>query len=186
MTIGLSYTEEHELLRAEARRFLSDHCPIARVREIARGGRPPDLSRPLAELGWLGLVLPEDCGGAGLGFTHLAVLLEETGRALLPAPLLSATLAGLAILYGGAKAQRAELLPDLAAGARRATLAYVEPDGAWDFRATRCVRTDGRLRGVKCHVWDAHGADLLIVPFRERGSLRVAVVDGRATGVALA
>jgi len=188
MAVELSYDEEHELLREEARRFLADRCPISRVQDVARGASAPDLVSELGGLGWLGLVLPEEYGGAGLGFTHLAVLLEETGRSLLPAPLLSSTLAGLAILHGGSAAQRAEHLPRIASGEARATLAFVEPDGAWDFRATRAVRTAERLHGEKHFVWDGVGADLLVVPFAaedDGGALRVAVVDARADGVAL-
>jgi alkylation response protein AidB-like acyl-CoA dehydrogenase len=186
MMSALVYGEEHELLREQTRRYLSERCPIALVQAIAQGEAAPDFGNDLAELGWFGLVLPEEYGGAGLGFSHLAVVLEEAGRVLLPAPLLSTTLAALAISRGGSAAQHRELLPGLAAGERRATLAYVEPDGAWDVHATRARREDGRLHGEKHHVWEALGADLLVVPFLEAGRGRVAVVDASAEGVDVA
>lgn len=189
MAVRLTYSEEHDLLREEARRFLADRFPITRVRELTSEARAPEASSKivpeLAQLGWLGLVLPEEHGGAGLGFTHLAVLLEEVGRALVPAPLLSSTLAGLAILHGGSDEQQADLLPGIIAGETLATLAYVDADGAWDFRATSATRSDGRLRGVKHHVWDGATADLFVVPLREDGVLQIAVVDARAEGVVL-
>jgi acyl-CoA dehydrogenase len=121
----IRHDEEHALLRAEARRWLDERFPIARVRTLADGsdGEDPADWKQLADLGWLGLVVPEKHGGAGLGAVHLAVLLEETGRRLLPAPLLSSTLAALALALDGSEAQRARWLPALASGESRLVLA---------------------------------------------------------------
>jgi acyl-CoA dehydrogenase len=146
-------------------------------------GDDPQLWNELAQLGWLGLVISEAHGGAGLGFTHLAVLLEEAGRQLLPSPLLPTSLAALAIERGGSVAQRARLLPRIAAGELLVSLAHVEPDGGWQAHETRAVRAGGRLSGEKHHVWAAPIAKLFIVPFREDGTARLALVDASAEGV---
>jgi alkylation response protein AidB-like acyl-CoA dehydrogenase len=132
MNAAIRYDEEHALLRAEARRWLEERFPIARVRALADGdhGDDPADWKELAALGWLGLCVPEQYGGAGLGALHLAVLLEETGRRLLPSPLLASTLAVLALVEGGSEAQRARWLPPLAAGETRVVLA-TGPDAVW-------------------------------------------------------
>ena len=125
MNPAIRCDEEHALLRTEARRWLDERFPIARVRALADGdsGEDPADWRELAELGWLGLCVPEKHGGAGLGAVHLAVVLEETGRRLLPSPLLASTLAALAIVQSASEAQKARWLPALAAGESRFALA---------------------------------------------------------------
>ncbi|HTO52139.1 MAG TPA: acyl-CoA dehydrogenase family protein [Myxococcota bacterium] len=125
MNPAIRYDEEHALLRAEARRWLEERFPIARVRALAEsdsGEEAADWSE-LGSLGWLGLCVPEKFGGAGLGAAHLAVVMEETGRRLLPCPLLSSTLAGLAIAQSGSDAQRERWLRPLASGESRLVLA---------------------------------------------------------------
>jgi acyl-CoA dehydrogenase len=179
------YDEEHALLREQARRWFAERSPIAVVRRLADDARgdDPQVWKELAQLGWLGLVIPEAHGGSGLGFTHLAVLLEEAGRLLLPSPLLPVTLAALAIERGGSEAQRARLLPRIAAGELLVTLAHVEPDGSWQAEATRVTRAGGRLSGEKHHVWAAATADAFVVPFHEDGQTRLALVYAAADGV---
>jgi alkylation response protein AidB-like acyl-CoA dehydrogenase len=128
MNTAIRYDEEHALLRAEARRWLEQRFPIARVRALAESdsGEDPGDWAELGSLGWLGLCVPEKYGGAGLGAAHLAVLLEETGRRLLPCPLLSSTLAALALAQSGSDAQRERWLRPLAAGESRLVLATGE------------------------------------------------------------
>ncbi len=79
-------SEEQEMLKKAARDFLTDKCTKAVVRAMEQDekGYPPELWQEMAELGWMGLVLPEKYGGSGMGFIDLAVLLEEAGRACLP------------------------------------------------------------------------------------------------------
>src|SRR5512143_2652588 len=117
MDFGLS--EEQELLQRSAGEFLARECPPSFVREVARDdeGYPRGLYRQMAELGWLGLIVPEAYGGAGLGLLELALLMEQLGRAVVPGPFFSsAVLATLAIAHGGSGAQRKTWLPRLAAG----------------------------------------------------------------------
>ncbi|HXQ22469.1 MAG TPA: acyl-CoA dehydrogenase [Candidatus Acidoferrales bacterium] len=188
MTSALHYTEDHALLRDEVRRWLAKRSPIATVRRLTEDARGDDPAawKELAELGWLGLVIPETYGGSGLGLTHLTVLLEEAGRHLLPSPLLAAALAAVVIARGGSDAQRLRFLPRLAAGDLVATLAHVEPSGAWHPRETTVTRAAGRLSGEKRQVWAAATADLFIVPFRDAGAetpARLALVEATAAGI---
>lgn len=106
---------------------------------------------------------------------ELCVVMEELGRALLCAPYFStAVLAANAILNAGTDEQKSSLLPDLASGARLATLAITEPNGNWDPRAIALVATpdagDYRLQGTKSYVVDGHMADLLVVAARVAGT----------------
>ena len=125
MNTHIHYEEEHALLRAEARRWLDERFPIARVRALADSdaGEDPADWKELAGLGWLGLVIPEKHGGAGLGAVHLAVLMEETGRRLVPSPVLPQTLAALALVLDGSDVQRERWLPAIASGEARVVFA---------------------------------------------------------------
>lgn len=135
-------------------------------------GYNPEVWRQLSEaLALPGIHIPEQYGGAGFGMVELCIVTEELGRALLCAPYFSTTvLAASAILNAGTEAQKSSLLPDLATGARLATLAVTELDGNWDPREIKLVATpdaDGyRLDGVKSYVVDGHVADLLVVAGR--------------------
>jgi alkylation response protein AidB-like acyl-CoA dehydrogenase len=109
-----AFTDEQESLRREARAFLAQHAPAERVAELADSetGWDPDSWRRLAELGWLGVSVPEEHGGAGLGFVEEAVLLEELGRALYPGPYFSTVALALPALTP-------ELQAEVAAGEAR-------------------------------------------------------------------
>jgi len=139
-------------------------------------GYDPQVWRQLSdELALPGIHIPEEYGGAGFGMVELCIVTEELGRALLCAPYFStAVLAANAILNAGTEAQKLSLLPDLASGARLATLAITESSGNWDPRTIELVATlvaDGYLiDGVKSYVLDGHVADLLVVAARVPGT----------------
>ncbi|MBW2270532.1 MAG: acyl-CoA/acyl-ACP dehydrogenase [Deltaproteobacteria bacterium] len=189
--MNFGFTEEQELLRAEVRKFLDRNCPLDEVRKVAE--TPEGFSRQLwgrmAELGWVGLLLPEKHGGAGLGWVDLVVVLEEAGRSLLPSPLISSVLAGAAIALGGDSEQQSRWLPDLAAGTRIGTLAFQEGDGIDPAQTSLAgVTTDVgfRLTGEKLLVADASAADLFVVAFRASeasDALSLAVVPRDAPGL---
>jgi len=167
------FGEEHALLRESARRLLAERSPMVEVRRLAEDpvGHDPGLWKEMAELGWAGLVLPEAHGGAGLGALHLALLMEEMGRRLLPSPFFAVLLAGLAVGRAGDEAQRARWLPALASGERVGTLAFAEPDGSWEpgtGTATAEPAEGGGfvLRGIKAYAPAAPSADLVVAPFR--------------------
>src|SRR5512134_1360609 len=102
----LVLSEDQELLAKTAADWAREHSPVSRVRKLRDANDPLGFSRELwkqmAELGWVGIVFPEEYGGAGMGFADLAVVLEQLGRTLAPEPFLStALLAGQALLLGG-------------------------------------------------------------------------------------
>ena len=190
MTVRLRYDEDHALLRSGARRWLAERITPAELRRLASDARGDDPAcwKALGELGWTGLLVPENCGGAGFGAVHLAVLTEEAGRKLLPAPLLATLLAGKLIELAGNDAQRERWLPRIASGDAIASVAHVEPSGAWDASATTCALDGARVSGEKAHVWAAPTAQLFAVPARESagGALRIVVVDASSSGVTAA
>jgi alkylation response protein AidB-like acyl-CoA dehydrogenase len=149
----------------------------------------------MAELGWMGLILPEEHGGSGLGFVDLVVVLEEMGRAVVPGPFFSTVAVGaVALLEGGTPAQQAELLPGVAAGERRVSLAHLEPSARLDPGgiATTITPEGASLRvdGTKLFVPDAVGCDVFVVVGRTPGSqgtdgVQLVLVDARTPGVAV-
>jgi alkylation response protein AidB-like acyl-CoA dehydrogenase len=186
------FTEEHALLRNEARRFLAERVPAAEVRRRVDAGVrfDPSLWREIAQLGWLGLVMDERHGGAGLGWLHLEILMEEMGRRLLPGPFLGTLLAGAALERAGDGAQQARWCPALAAGETVATLALVEPGGAFEpdaLVATAEPASGGWvLRGRKTHVVGAADAALVVAAFREpSGRASLFAVELPAAGVSI-
>src|SRR5712692_10317339 len=128
--MDFGFSEEQELLRSTARKFLENECTSDFVRTMMEtpAGTTPEFWSKLAEQGWLGLIYPEQYGGAGLGLVDLVVLMEEMGRAVAPGPYFSTVLlGGLAILEAGGDAQKKEWLPRIAAGDKRVALAWMEP-----------------------------------------------------------
>src|SRR6058998_3680615 len=121
--MDFGFSQEQEMLRATARKFLDNECTstFVRVRMEEPAGVTAEFWAKLAEQGWLGLVYPEEFGGSGLGFVDLTVLMEEMGRVVMPGPFLSTVLlGGLAILEAGAAAQKKEWLTRIAQGEAKA------------------------------------------------------------------
>ncbi|MEY2433256.1 MAG: hypothetical protein QOC92_2981 [Acidimicrobiaceae bacterium] len=116
--MGIGISEDHEALRATARRFLESRCPPAVPRSWldAEHEALPAFWGELAELGWLGMHVPPGHGGQGWSLIELAVILEETGRCLAPGPFLPTVLAAAVILAGGTPDQHAAYLPTLVDG----------------------------------------------------------------------
>ncbi|PIW39928.1 MAG: acyl-CoA dehydrogenase, partial [Chloroflexi bacterium CG15_BIG_FIL_POST_REV_8_21_14_020_46_15] len=136
MDIGLS--EEQEILKASARDFLATECPKKLVKELDESdkGYSPELWRKMAELGWMGLVFPEDYGGSGGTFLDLVVLLEEMGYNILPGPFFSTiVLGGLPILKAGSEEQKKKFLSRIARGELILTMALTEPTASYDASA---------------------------------------------------
>src|ERR1700748_329870 len=130
--MNFDFSDDLKQLRDQARRFLSERCTPAVVRRSLDGQESyaADLWRDIAGMGWIGAALPEEFGGAGLGYEGLCVLAEEIGRAGAPVPFCSsAFLAAEAILTAGSDAQRREWLPKLADGSLIGCLALFEGNG---------------------------------------------------------
>jgi alkylation response protein AidB-like acyl-CoA dehydrogenase len=173
--MDIGFSEEQELLRDTARKFLDAECDSRFVRE--RMATPEAVTetfwRQLAEQGWLGIVYPEDDGGSGLGLVDLVVLMEEMGRRVMPGPFFSTVLlGGAAIAEAGSPAQRHEWLPRISAGEAKAALAWTEPALRWDAAGIALPAREAdagfTLSGSKLFVGDAHLADILIVAARTR------------------
>ena len=171
--MDLSLTEEQELLQTSARDFLRQECPTTHVRAMEEDetGYSPELWKSIAELGWAGIMFPEEYGGSGYGFIELCVFMEEFGRALLPSPFHSSVLTfGLPILFGGSEAQKQHYLPAIASGNLLGTLALTEPSASFEPEGVS-VRAESRnggfvINGTKLFVLNAHTADELLVAVR--------------------
>jgi alkylation response protein AidB-like acyl-CoA dehydrogenase len=195
--MDLSLTEEQELLQGSARDFLRQECPTTHVRAMEEDetGYSPELWKKIADLGWAGLMYPEQYGGSGYGFIELCVLMEEFGRALVPSPFHSAVLTfGLPLLLGGNDSQQQRYLPAIANGTFLGTLALTEPSASFE-PAGISVRADARaggfvINGTKLFVLNAHTADTLLVAVRTRddrgpeNGISLLLVPGNASGVA--
>ena len=169
MDIGLSETQQ--LIRNSAREFLEENCDTQYVRAMEEDevGHTDELWNQLAELGWLGLTVPEEYGGAGMSFSELAILLEETGAAMLPGPFFSTAVIGAeALKMAGTDDQKTELLSKLAEGKLKTALAFHETGASWTPESvsemTATETEDGWiLNGEKRFVQDGAAADMLIV-----------------------
>ena len=173
--MDIGFSEEQELLRETARKFLDAECTTKFVREMmaTEAAVTDDFWRQLAENGWLGITYPEAEGGSGLGLVDLVVLMEEIGRAVMPGPYPATVLLGGATIAGaGSAEQRREWLPRIAAGEIKATLAVTEPNARWDAAGITATAREARggfaLSGTKMFVPDAHLADVLVVAARSR------------------
>jgi alkylation response protein AidB-like acyl-CoA dehydrogenase len=195
--MALVLTEEQSMLRDSARGLIGDKAPVSHLRQLRdtkdATGFSRDLWRAFAEMGFCGLLVPENFGGSGLGCVEAGVVMEEIGRTLMPSPFLSSSvLAASALSRGGSAAQQSEHLPRIADGSLLATLAIDE--GAKHrplMTKMQAVRSGNgfRLRGDKAFVVDGHTADLLIVAARtagaagERSGLTLFLVDPRTKGI---
>jgi alkylation response protein AidB-like acyl-CoA dehydrogenase len=191
--MDFAFSQEQEMLRSSARTLLAKASPSAVVRKLMETEDAYDegLWKKLAEQGWTALGIPEEYGGFG-SFLDLVVVLEETGRVLLPGPFFETMgMAVPAILEAGTEAQKKEVLPAIAAGDTRATLAFTEPSGRWDAEGvTLGAQKSGdgwTLEGTKLFVPGAGVADYMVVAARTRSGgedgITLFLVKGRPAGM---
>src|SRR6266853_2095813 len=155
--MNFDFSDEQKQLRDEARKFLAEKCPPKAVRVVLDGNEPYDreLWKGLADMGILGVAIPEEFGGAGAGHLELCVIAEEMGRALAPVPFSSTVyLAAEAILLAGSDAQKQKWLPLIASGEAIGTLALFEGKGNPSPQAIKLSAAGGSLNGVKKPVSD--------------------------------
>jgi alkylation response protein AidB-like acyl-CoA dehydrogenase len=185
MDLGLS--EEQELLKNSAREFLEKECPEEHVRAMEEDekGYSPDLWKKMADLGWHGLMVPEEHGGAGFSFLDLCVLVEEVGRALLPGPFIPNQACVASLVLAGSDAQKAKYLPKIADGSQIHTYAITEPSGRWDREGITMKGTaDNKVSGTKLFVPDANVADYLhVLATAPDGSIKSYIIPRTAPGV---
>jgi alkylation response protein AidB-like acyl-CoA dehydrogenase len=194
--MDFGFSEEQEMLRQSARQFLEAECSMTYVRKMMDDDRgySEEQWKKMAELGWQGLIIPEEFGGSGLDMVDLIVVLEEMGRVVAPGPFYPTVILGaVPLLLGGSKQQKKRYLPGIAAGNLKVTLAQVEESGRWDAPGItmpgRKTESGFELSGTKLFVHDAHNSDLLIVPARTSGKaekgITLFLVDAKAPGVSI-
>lgn len=193
--MDLEFTEEQEMLREMLRGVLAEHCPIEVVRAMEDDptGYPAELWKQLGEVGILGLLIPEEYGGSGMGMIEGAIVYEELGRSLAPIPhFTSCVLSAGALLDAGSEAQKKEWLPRLASGDAIIVPAWLEPGNGFGPKGVQLrAKKEGEgyvLDGVKRHAYFGSAADRLLVPVRTGEGLEdvtLLLVDPTAQGVTL-
>src|SRR3954454_10562683 len=195
--MALILTEEQSMLRDSARSLIGDNAPVSHLRQLRDSkevtGFSRELWRSFAEIGFSGLLVPEKCGGSGLGCVEAGVVMEEIGRTLMPSPFLStAVLAAASLSRGGSAAQKSEHLPRIADGSLLAALAVDEGAKHRPLQTKmQAVRSGNgfKLNGAKAFVVDGQTAHLLIVAARtagrpgERDGLTLFLVDPKTKGI---
>lgn len=195
MDLGL--TEFQEILKTTVADFVQQEYSKETILALdaTPTGVTPTLLRQVAELGWLGVLIPEEYGGTGHTFTDTAVLFEELGHGPVPGPYFSSSVLGaLTVLHGGTDAQKQAFLPALARGERVLSLAVTEPHDGWrpetvQMRAN-LVQDTYVLSGVKLFVHDAQAATHLICAVRTAppsdsaaSGITLLIVDAKTPGV---
>lgn len=189
--MDFEFNDEQATLRDISRSALLTHSSPSHVRSLAESDRDVDdkLWQLGVDLGWTGLAIGEDHGGAGQSLVELCIVAEELGRALAAGPFITSALVGLAVERFGSEAIKGDLLPRLADGSSRATWALAEPGGAWTPGSvtTSAIAQDGDyiLHGRKTAVQDAGSADSILVSATLGGDPVFLVVDPTSAGVTL-
>ena len=156
-------------------RFFKKNSSFEKVRECLEieSGYDPKLWQEIADLGWLGIAIPENYGGAGMSVPDIVPVVESMGRFLHTSPFLATTLAGQFLLKAVNETQKKRWLPKLASGKSIGTVALMEPEGSWEpeqITASAEMTAQGyRLNGVKTFVWDAQNADMILGTFQMEG-----------------
>lgn len=172
-TLGVS--EEQAQLLDIATSFCRDKSPMDKVRSLLEDeqGYETSIWKEMADLGWLGIAVPEEFGGIGLSLAEVVPVVEQMGRTLMSNPLVPTTLAAQVILKGGSPEQQTALLPGLASGTI-ATLALTEEHADWDLTNLICTATDKGdelvLSGKKLLVVFAASADLILATVSYKGA----------------
>ncbi len=191
-------TDEQRQLQDSVARFVQDNYSFEQRRAIVatEAGYSEDHWKQMAELGWLGLSLPEDHGGIGLGPVETMILMEEFGKGLVAEPYLATVVLGAgAIVHGGSVDQKNAILPAVAAGTMKLALGFAERQSRYNLAdvATKAEKSGSgyKLNGMKGVVFGAPSADKIVVSARTSGGPRDAdgitlfVVDANQAGVSV-
>jgi alkylation response protein AidB-like acyl-CoA dehydrogenase len=193
--MDLLLSEEEAMIKNGAREFFEAECPpsLARAMESDPLGYSPELWQKMADLGWLGLALPEQYGGQGLPLTYLGILFEEAGRAIAPVPLHSTIVPALTIAADGTEQQRSDILPRVIQGDLILTWAVTEADPRFvpeSVHAEAVAEGDGFvISGTKRFVENVEAAGMCLVLCRtspasaENEGLSLFLVDTRSPGI---
>jgi alkylation response protein AidB-like acyl-CoA dehydrogenase len=196
--VDFDFNDEQKMLQKGARDFFEKECPKSLVKKMAEDekGNPPELWQKMAQLGWLGLIYPEQYGGSGGNIIDLVALEEEMGRACLPGAFFSTVLlGGLFVLNTGSEEQKKDLLPKIANGKVVLTLALNELNPNYEAAAieaeAKSEKDDYIISGTKLFVPDAHIADYIICIARTKKSTKpedgitAFLVDRKSAGISI-
>jgi alkylation response protein AidB-like acyl-CoA dehydrogenase len=164
--MNFGFSDDQQAIKRTAREFLAARYTLATVRQLAEDDRgfTDEQWQELVELGWPGVIVPDERGGLGLGAIELVVIAEEMGYALAPSPWFSTTSATLILSAAGTDAQRERWLEPLAAGELRGTLAVWDERSGWAPDHSEIEPgSDGTLSASKIAVPDAATAAFLIL-----------------------
>jgi alkylation response protein AidB-like acyl-CoA dehydrogenase len=189
--------EEQTMLRDAAKSWVSEKSPVTAFRKLRDSGNADGFDRAawaeMVEMGWAGILIPEEFGGSGLDYLTLGLVLEETGRTLTASPLVSSALvATSALLLGGNDAQKKEWLTKFAGGKAIGTLALDEGPHHAPAKTALAATRDGKgwkLSGKKSFVPDGGAADVIVVAARTGGKpgdtngITLFLVSGNAPGL---
>lgn len=186
--MDFEFSDEQVAVRDLAAQIFTGHATVERIKqtEAAGNGIDRDLWDALAKANLLGIALPEEHGGSGLGVMSMCLLLQEQGRRLAPVPLLpSIALGALPLVEFGTAEQQTTWLPRVIAGEAILTAALDEADSIDPAAPRTTATTDGVLNGTKVAVPAGHLADRVLVPATTPDGVTVFVVDPRQDGVSI-
>ena len=184
--MNLEFSEDQKFVQQTARDYLNEYASLEVCRAVMESETPydSDLWKGVAEMGWLGATIPEEFGGAGLGYLELVLIAEELGRSLAPIPFASSVyLATEALLIAGSEEQKQKYLPQLRAGELIGSFAVAEGPGDLETDAPATAYADGKLEGEKLPVLDGDAAGLAVVLAGSSAGPSLVLVDLEGEGV---
>ena len=180
-------TEEQSMLRDAAKSWVQEKSPVTAFRKMRDSGAELGYDtaawNEMAEMGWAGVIIPEEYGGSNFGYLSLGLVLEELGRTLTASPLIASGLgAASALILGGDDAQKGEWLPKIADGSAVAALAIDEGPHHKPENVSATV-SGGKLTGKKVFVLEGMAADVFVVSAKEGGKIELYLVRADDAGV---
>ena len=166
--------------------FCRDKSPVDKVRALIEeeDGFDPAVWQEIVELGWLGIGVPENYGGIGLGMAELVPLVEHMGRSLMNTPFVPTVLAAQAVCAGGSEAQKKNFAANWQAG-RQPVWHLCEDHADWNLKISHCQPTRRpamTLRGKKYLVLHAAAAQFVLASVALDGQAALLLIDGRCAG----
>ena len=191
--MNLDFSPEQVMLRESTAKFFANECNYEKVKHIEESekGYSPELWQKVAELGWTGILFPENYGGYGGAFLDLVIIFEEIGKACFPSPFFSTVVqCGFLVLEGGTEEQKKDLLSKITDGSLIMSLAQYEPETDFSYESITMKaeqKGDGYvLNGTKLFAMDANIADKLIVAANAGAAgLSLFLVDANKPGISI-
>jgi alkylation response protein AidB-like acyl-CoA dehydrogenase len=180
-------SEEQSMLRDAAKSWVQEKSPVTAFRKMrdsgAELGYDAGAWNEMAEMGWAGVIIPEEYGGSNFGYLSLGLILEELGRTLTASPLLASGLAAAsALILGGSEAQKQAWLPKIAEGTAVGALA-VDEGAHHNPEKVATTFSGGKISGKKSFVLEGMAADVLVVSAKGPEGIGLYLVKANARGV---